>query len=710
MVMIGKKSYISFLQPVNLATEEPFAELQNMRLQEALLYAECIMQQLTLGEIVSMVWKLQTKQGEVYTFSFQIGQIGEPLPLMEIMEEGIRHSLSSEEAEKVLHILPFQYKAKEKEYEAPRQWVLENEENFYFMESEQAYAVDHASDRECVNVETFPEISHTETIQEPEIALQEDVEEQEDILNSDDITLEDNNEIEDTVPILEDEIVAEPNVEVSFQDETIEINTKGLYQKLPRVDEKLQGVFSSYTDEHATGTIFERHQSLATQKEVQKSIDRIKKEISQKEVQLEQAFWQEKRNLEKQEQEKQKQEEEKQSKQLDILEETYAEKIEQKKAGIQEEKKQEKEQALTIEEQKFQQRVLELEKKYANEAHDLANQVAEKLEKELQDEKNKIISHNTFERKQQMQEAIQSIPVLLQQKNNESHSELQSYIYELVEEEKVRIDQAINDIKPSLDEAAKYELEEMKLRMEAESDERYAKLERDMRMKQLEQEKVLEDRKQRAHEKQAADQMKHEIYRSKEEYTNAIQLVEQMTKLLPIDGSPRNVVSVSESSPSKRWIDRCFFLFVTVLCACVIGLGLYLGLKASADQVEVQTVTPQMPENTAASEGKEVSLDALLNQKEYVKAAEVYPTALNQIEAAIMTSKDLSALQRFQDVYPTIFGALDEAILKEDYEKQIQFYEAKPALSYQDYQLQAIQEAYEKLKQPEKAKAIRTEH
>ncbi|MBC1420209.1 hypothetical protein, partial [Listeria fleischmannii] len=213
---------------------------------------------------------------------------------------------------------------------------------------------------------------------------------------------------------------------------------------------------------------------------------------------------------------------------------------------------------------------------------------------------------------------------------------------------------AINDIKPSLDEAAKYELEEMKLRMEAESDERYAKMERDMRMKQLEQEKELEDRKQRAHEKQAADQMKHEIYRSKEEYTNAIQLVEQMTKLLPIDGPPRSVVSVSESSPSKRWVDRFFFLFVTVLCACVIGLGLYLGLKASADQVELQTVTPE--NTTAASEGKEVSLDALLNQKEYVKAAEVYPTALNQIEAAIMTSKDLSALQRFQDVHPTIFG------------------------------------------------------
>ncbi|MBC1420201.1 hypothetical protein HB849_14515 [Listeria fleischmannii] len=188
------------------------------------------------------------------------------------------------------------------------------------------------------------------------------MEEQEAILNNEDITLEDNNEIEDTVLILEDEVAAQPNVEVSFQDKTIEINTKGLYQKLPRVDEKLQGIFSGYTDEHATTTIFERHQNLATQKEVQKSIDRIKKEISQKEVQLEQAFWQEKRNLEKQEQEKQKQEEEKQSKQLNILEETYAEKIEQKKEGIQEEKNQEKEQALAIEKQKFQQCVLELEK------------------------------------------------------------------------------------------------------------------------------------------------------------------------------------------------------------------------------------------------------------------------------------------------------------------------------------------------------------
>ncbi|EDN8096311.1 hypothetical protein GSO93_15155, partial [Listeria monocytogenes] len=139
MALIGKKSYVSYLQPVHLSTEEPFEELQNMRLQEAILYAECMLEQLNFGEIVEMEWKLQTKKGEIFTFRFNIGQLEESLPLLEIIEEGVRNSLNEDEANRVLNILPLRYEAKEKEYENPRQWVLENEENFYFMRSEQAY-------------------------------------------------------------------------------------------------------------------------------------------------------------------------------------------------------------------------------------------------------------------------------------------------------------------------------------------------------------------------------------------------------------------------------------------------------------------------------------------------------------------------------------------------------------------------------------------
>ncbi|MBC2164836.1 hypothetical protein [Listeria booriae] len=706
MGIIGKKSYISYVQPVHLSTEEPFAELQNMRLQEALLYAECMMKQLTLGEIVKMVWQLQTKKGEVYTFSFQIGQLEETLPLMKLMEEGVRQSLSPEDAEKVLNILPLQYEAKEKEYEAPRQWVLENEENFYFMESEQAYVDDSTPNTmEYANVEVLPEMPHTETwVQEPEIALQDEIEELEGI--PDDTTLEEINEVEEIVPIPEEiEIMA--SVAVPSQEKSsIQVNADALYQKLPSVDEKLQAIFSVYTADKAAANVFERHQKMAEKKEVQKSIDRIKKEIAQKEVQLEQEFWQEKSQLEQQEQEKQKQEEEQQAQQLQSLEETYAEKIEQKKESIQYEKNQEKEQALAIEEQKYQQCVLELEKKYASEVHDLANKATEKLEQELQDEKKKIISHNAYEWKQENQAAMHSIPVLLKHKNNERHSELQGYIYALAEEEKARIEEVMKEIKPTLDEAAKQELEEMKLRMEVESDEKYLNMERDMRMKQLEQEKEIEDRKQRAQEKQSADQMKHEVYRSKEEYTNAIQLMEQMMKMFPHPTGAERVTIPDEKERKSSVLKTAMISFAAIVCACIIGLGIMFGLKyAPVEQAATAETTPSQTASQAPSVDTP-SLDALLNQKDFLKAAQLYPDNRDQIEEAIFDLKDVGALKRFNAVYTTMFGQLDAAILAADYPTILEVYEKHPNGSYRQAQLESIGEAYVAQDNIEKAQEI----
>ncbi|EJT5247972.1 hypothetical protein EG817_003023, partial [Listeria monocytogenes] len=211
------------------------------------------------------------------------------------------------------------------------------------------------------------------------------------------------------------------------------------------------------------------------------------------------------------------------------------------------EKTLEKEQALEIEKQKYQQAALEIEKKYTNTLHDLTAKALEKLEKELQEKKNQVISNHSYQMTQKSKEANQSISIVMQQKNNSNHTELQKYLYSLAEEEKERIDKMIQELHPVLDESAKHELEEIKLRYESESDEKYVSMERELRMKQMEQEKELEERKQLANERQTVEQMKHEIQRSKEEYNNAIQLVEQMSKWM-VPGDRKNVSEIKEKN------------------------------------------------------------------------------------------------------------------------------------------------------------------
>ncbi|EAD3654347.1 hypothetical protein EHS37_14555 [Listeria monocytogenes] len=680
MALIGKKSYVSYLQPVHLSTEEPFEELQNMRLQEAILYAECMLEQLNFGEIVEMEWKLQTKKGEIFTFRFNIGQLEESLPLLEIIEEGVRNSLNEDEANRVLNILPLRYEAKEKEYENPRQWVLENEENFYFMKSEQAY-INHMEENQPT-IEILPDIS----IEEPR---EEIVEENEEI--EPDVYYEVDTD-EDFNLSLEDIHTSD---EQPFNKDVVKVNTDGLYKRFSGLDEKLNHIFSTYLSNEEVSNIFEKHKKKAEQNEVQKSINIIKKKMMEKEIQLEHNFIEEKEILQAAEEEKQKLEERHKEEELKKLDEVYTEKIKLKKEEVTNEKTLEKEQALEIEKQKYQQAALEIEKKYTNTLHDLTAKALEKLEKELQEKKNQVISNHSYQMTQKSKEANQSISIVMQQKNNSNHTELQKYLYSLAEEEKERIDKMIQELHPVLDESAKHELEEIKLRYESESDEKYVSMERELRMKQMEQEKELEERKQLANERQTVEQMKHEIQRSKEEYNNAIQLVEQMSKWM-VPGDRKNVSEIKEKNSS---ILKTVILSITaILCATVLGLGILFGLKYMPENKDTavakeQISTQVQPEKATYSE-ENPSLDALLNQKEFIKAAQLYPDSRNQIESTIFELKDVSALKRFNEVFKTSYGALDEAILSRDLHKQIQFYEENPTISYTSEQLEAIGNAY----------------
>ncbi|HHR2644251.1 TPA: hypothetical protein ACSY4N_14210 [Listeria monocytogenes] len=695
MALIGKKSYVSYLQPVHLATEEPFEELQDMRLQEAILYAECMLEQLNFGEIVEMEWKLQTKKGELFTFRFNIGQLEESLPLMEIIEEGVRNSLNEDDANRVLSILPLRYEAKEKEYVNPRQWVLENEENFYFMRSEQAY-IDHTyADESKPFVETLPDVyleEPTEEIMEENEEIEEDISYYE-VDNDEDFNLS-----------LEE---IHTNDEQPFNKDIVNVNTDGLYKHFSGLDEKLNHIFSTYLSNEDVSNIFEKHKKKAEQNEVQKSINIIKKKMMEKEIQLEHHFFEEKEILQSGEEEKQKLEEQHKEEELNKLDEVYTEKISRKKEEVANEKALEKEQALEIEKQKYQQAALEIEKKYTNTLHDLTAKALEKLEKELQEKKNQVISNYSYQMTQKNKEAIQNVAMVMQQKNNSNHTELQKYLYSLAEEEKERIDKIIQELHPVLDESAKHELEEIKLRYESESDEKYVNMERELRMKKMEQDKELEERKQLANEKQTVEQMKHEIQRSKEEYNNAIQLVEQMSKWM-VPGDRKNVSDLKEKNNSI--LKTVILSFTAILCATVLGLGILFGLKYMSENKDTAVAKEQIaaqvqPEKVTYSE-ENPSLDALLNQKEFIKAAQLYPDSRNQIESTIFELKDVSALKRFNEVFKTSYGALDEAILSQDFNKQIQFYEENPTLTYTSKQLETIGNSYANTNKLQEAKEI----
>lgn len=695
MALIGKKSYVSYLQPVHLATEEPFEELQDMRLQEAILYAECMLEQLNFGEIVEMEWKLQTKKGELFTFRFNIGQLEESLPLMEIIEEGVRNSLNEDDANRVLSILPLRYEAKEKEYVNPRQWVLENEENFYFMRSDQAY-IDHTyADESKPFVETLPDVY----LEEPTEEIMEENEE----IEEDNSYYEVDND-EDFNLSLEEIHTSD---EQPFNKDIVNVNTDGLYKHFSGLDEKLNHIFSTYLSNEDVSNIFEKHKKKAEQNEVQKSINIIKKKMMEKEIQMEHHFFEEKEILQSGEEEKQKLEEQHKEEELNKLDEVYTEKISRKKEEVANEKALEKEQALEIEKQKYQQAALEIEKKYTNTLHDLTAKALEKLEKELQEKKNQVISNYSYQMTQKNKEAIQNVAMVMQQKNNSNHTELQKYLYSLAEEEKERIDKMIQELHPVLDESAKHELEEIKLRYESESDEKYVNMERELRMKKMEQDKELEERKQLANEKQTVEQMKHEIQRSKEEYNNAIQLVEQMSKWM-VPGDRKNVSDLKEKNNSI--LKTVILSFTAILCATVLGLGILFGLKYMSENKDTAVAKEQIaaqvqPEKVTYSE-ENPSLDALLNQKEFIKAAQLYPDSRNQIESTIFELKDVSALKRFNEVFKTSYGALDEAILSQDFNKQIQFYEENPTLTYTSKQLETIGNSYANTNKLQEAKEI----
>ncbi|EUJ16598.1 hypothetical protein [Listeria aquatica] len=274
-----------------------------------------------------------------------------------------------------------------------------------------------------------------------------------------------------------------------------------------------------------------------------------------------------------------------------------------------------------------------------------------------------------------------NIQVKLQELNQQQHTELQAKLYQLAEEENQRIQEVMDQMKPQLDEMAKLELEEKKLQIESEAADKYAEMEREVRMKQLQQEKELEESKLRKQEKQQQEEIKYRLTNKESEQQHAVQLIEQLTKILPV--SANQPIPINE--PKKTNKAPLIYAIAAVICAIVIGVSLFFGIQlmnnehapASAEATSQEAQQKSTGSTPTVSNQETPSLDALLNQKEYVKAAQIYPEARNQIEQTIFNTQDKGALQRFNDVYTSTFGSLDFAILDNHAKEQTTFYEKK---------------------------------
>ncbi|HAY52617.1 MAG TPA: hypothetical protein DCY46_01345 [Lactobacillus sp.] len=97
---------------------------------------------------------------------------------------------------------------------------------------------------------------------------------------------------------------------------------------------------------------------------------------------------------------------------------------------------------------------------------------------------------------------------------------------------------------------------------------------------------------------------------------------------------------------------------------------------SSKTKVPAKTALDSEKVNATVSSAGKKTLQDLLNDKEYLVAAESYPgkESLAKIENAIYRNGDIPALSSFNTKYPSNLGKLDEAILRGRGEDVINIY------------------------------------
>lgn len=696
MKVLNKKSTIRFLQPVDISTDDVFEDLQDMRLQEAFVYAEAILKALEVGEIVQLEWELHTKKGESYRFSFQGAKLSEEeiSALADVLEEGIRASLSPEEAARVLEILPFHAKQKEGTIQAARDWVLEHQENFYFTTNEQMYIQEETlQERSSEGLETLPEIEaevmeeETPEIESEAIIEGKDGQEEELIPTSN---------LESFIQV--DELGAIPITATGEKEEEYATAYTGTAQStsyfpFPKVEEELGKLFSAYESEKEQDTIFERRQKREEQKEVAHSKAAIKEKILEWEAAAARKFAEEKKVIEAEINQHLEEAQKSEAAALEAIEAEAKEKKEANEIAIEQKHKAAETADIKVAKQNYEAALAEIQKEHAKQKNEQLTAAEAKIEQWLAQEKQKIQSDGRVEQEKRKRQLESQLVVTLEATRQTLHQTIQQKLYQQAAEAKQQIEAKVAALKPMLDAEAKHELEEWKLKMDAENEEKHLDLEREFRFQQLEQEKEVEEKKIRASRQQQADILASQTAQNQQEWHGAMELVKQMSALFPANASAsNNRMTIPETDPAKsHWLKPAVYCFTAVLCTLMIGLGIMFGFHylqpSSASNQETRN-----PSQTEAASHPD--FDSYLRQKDYMDAAAAYPERRNEVEQAIYTNQDATSLEKFNQTYTTDFGALDEAILKKDTKAILYNYEKDKKLHPGKDRLEAVGAAY----------------
>lgn len=704
MKVLNQKSTINFLQPVDVSTDEVFEELQHMRLQEAFIYAEAILKALEMGEIAELEWELNTKKGETYRFSFLGAKLSEEetSALDEILEEGIKASLSPEEAERVLAILPFHAKRKEGTIQAARDWALEHQENFYFTNNEQMYVQEATMPTsELEGLETLPEIplETSEVDPDQELPMEEELPApaEDKTSKSEQITFLQETELE-TIHIPE---VLEDKSVIPLSGNNAGTN----YFPFPKVEEELEKLFSAYESEKEQDTILERRQKREEQKEVAQNKAAIKERILEWEAEAERNFAEEKKLLEATLHEQLEATQKKEAAALEALEETATQKREANEAAIEQKSKVEETADSKVAKQNYEAALAEIQKEHAKKKNEQLTAAEAKIEQWLAQEKQKVQSDGRVEQEKRKRELESQLVVTLESTRQTLHQTIQQKLYQQAAEAKQQIEAKVVALKPVLDAEAKHELEEWKLKMDAKNEEKHLDLEREFRFQQLEQEKEVEEKKLRASQQQQADILASQTAQNQQEWHGAMELVKQMSALFPANASAsNNRMTISETDPAKsHWLKPAVYCFTAVLCTLMIGLGIVFGFHYLQPSSAGNQETRDSSQTEAASH---TDFDSYLRQKDYMAAAAAYPERRNEVEQAIYTNQDAASLEKFNQTYMTDFGALDEAILKKDTKTILYSYEKDKKLHPGKERLEAVGAAYAAERNLKEARAI----
>ncbi|PFZ33646.1 hypothetical protein COL77_30680, partial [Bacillus wiedmannii] len=235
-------------------------------------------------------------------------------------------------------------------------------------------------------------------------------------------------------------------------------------------------------------------------------------------------------------------------------------------------------------------------------------------------------------------------------------------------EEKARQKRA--ELQRQAEEEEKQKQAELERQAEEEEKQRQAELQRQAEEKAKQREAELQRQaEEKAKKREAELQRQAKLNQFKEQEQTRVNNTKTKNE------NQKNLLeeSSSKNNPLKNKKVLMFSGIGTVIAIVGISGALFFGGQTS--------------ETTSATTKSDESLSVLIDKKDYLQAGAKYPKQYEKIEQSIIDNmkdetirKDLEALEKFNDKYPTANGNLDMAFFKKDWKEIVRVYE-----KYQDH-------------------------